>query len=114
MKTLSELEALSDDELRVMLGKLDGWRLAPCYAENPYTPWWERANSYPQSLPNYPADLNACHAVAISLPQNEGGAGSVGEYHHTLGIVCDHPFGTHYADATARQRSIALILTLQS
>lgn len=107
MKTLSELEAMTDDELRVMLGKLDGWRLAPCYAENPYTPWWERANSYPQSLPNYPADLNACHAVEerLSLDQSS-------QYVNLLWPQGYAPFRAVHA--TARQRSIALILTLQS
>mgnify|MGYP000632605382 CR=1 FL=1 len=70
MKTLEELEKLTDDELRVMLAEIvnPGFEIA----------YWTYCNvtrdkdGDPQlepiaDVPNYPGDLNACHEVENSL-----------------------------------------------
>lgn len=92
MKTLQELEALSDNELRVMLAETQGWirvgpdvvpdRVWPCksYVTGKDGNWmmfppagldWGNAGistgKCAASPSNYPADLNACHAVVHSL-----------------------------------------------
>lgn len=67
MRTLPELEALSNDTLRIMLGKLAGWTFrypGKCTE-------WAGTNSWTKGwgwspLPNYPEDLNACHEVERS------------------------------------------------
>lgn len=119
MKTLEELEKLPDDELRVMLAELIGWRCERVPNENAdgptvgSTPRWRRpgdariAHYLPTLPPNYPGDLNSTAAVEASLRGMKA-------FDYTKAIkeqVMDNAF--ELITATARQRAIALILTLQ-
>ena len=106
MKTLAELEALTDDELRVMLAELVG------YVHRPDGAWQESGRVGSCGIPNYPQDLNACHAVENSLG-DEYPTHNREWFRKQLRKVCNHPSHTHEVHATARQRTIALILTLQ-
>lgn len=65
--------------------------------------------------PDYPSDLNACAEVEMSLPTNDDprghGMSSRETFRHYLDLACHgRPHPVH---ATALQRTIALILTLQ-
>ena len=130
MKSLSELEALTDDELRVMLAECEGWshcRILPL-AEKDWAvsdvPEFAAIGSRPVgsgggscTFPDYVQDLNAVHEVENKLPHSK-------LYDYDLHLrmanassarTCD--FEAHLDDyawsRTARQRTIALILTLQ-
>lgn len=127
MKTHAELEALPDDELRVMLAELCGFKwwisgkdfhylmikpanLLFCESERP--PFDGRHINIADT-PNYPQDLNACHGVENSLG-DEYPTHNREYFRKQLRRVCNHPSHTHEVHATARHRTIALILTLQS
>ena len=117
MKTLSELQALSDAELRVMLANI----LFPDFPT-----YWSGdclRHRYPKGATgpafNYPADLNAVAEVEKGQLINSS---LVLSYDATLKQVCfsgarTSDFGARQSDfiwsASARQRTIALILTLQ-
>ncbi len=140
MKTIQELEKLPDDELRVMLAEACGeqtrffrfsypghaafnggennWRIrfkSKSEADDARTAkldWWPEkvtpVEEYTDAglLPNYPADLNACYQVEISLKDDC-------PYIHALIQVCgSDKLNCYYA--SARQRAIALIATLQA
>lgn len=109
MKTLQELNDSTDDDLRVIIAELQG------YVRRPDGFWQEAGHVGSCGIPNYPGDLDACHKVVMSLPVNSPfrGVPDRTSYRVRLRQVCNHPHHTHYADATARQRTIALILTLQ-
>lgn len=127
MKTLAELNAMPDDELRVMLAEILGARWYAIHAGSSMLSFkeldakhgWKLGKAESQSIngdvPNYPADLNACHEVVMSLPVRDDRLNAPDRlgYRVWLRSVCNHPHHTHYVDATARQRTIALILTLQ-
>ena len=111
MKTLEELNALPDEELRVMLAELDGHNnlVTSC--------WRSHKRGIETAVPNYPRDLNACAAVEAKLP-----SGKLYDYDLHLRMAnassaraCD--FEAHLDDyvwsRSARQRTIALIFTLQ-
>ena len=109
MKTLEELEKLTDDELRVMLAEIvnPGFEIA----------YWTYCNvtrdkdGDPQlepiaDVPNYPGDLNACHEVDTKLTLEQST-----QYVNLLWPQGYAPFQA--VTAAPRKRTIALILTLQ-
>ena len=118
MKTLQELEALPDDELRVMLAELEGWqRLA-----TPEPLLWKRDGithvvghadwrgpdtrlKQTEDIPNFCGDLNACHEVEMRLKND------CDYVAHLREVVGNEAIDMIFA--AARQRTIALILTLQ-
>lgn len=121
MKTLKELEALPDDELRPLLAGMLGWleiRAIPATSplgmptgnttfvgfdgESMLSADWK------SEIPNYPADLNACQSVTDGLCHT----GEVLPFLTLLSQVCQYEKWDDRI-ATARQRTIALILTLQ-
>ncbi len=122
MKTLPDLEALSNDELRVMLAKLAGFDMQHTETRNGELLATARLDGYSKEdmlksavrevVPNYPIDLNGVHEVEKHI-------GDAYPFHNRewyrkqLRKVCNHPYHTHEVHATARQRAIALILTLQ-
>lgn len=113
MKTLEELNALTNDELRVLLAELDGWEKWNGNNQNT-----EKGYLFVSDTPNYPEDLNACHAVVTALND---------EQRHAYAVILSGmlwlPENTRgwndwrdtlvVSEATARQRTTALILTLQ-
>lgn len=127
MKTIQELEQMTDDELRVMLAELSGWKWQKfdgamiAFMEHPskprtdytgpridvsYKPLAVTSNLDEDGAPNYPADLNACYQVEIALKDDC-------PYIHALIEVCGNDnLNCYYA--SARQRTIALIATLQA
>lgn len=113
MKTLQELEALPDDELRVMLAKItgkmcDNCGCASCDCE---------IVGIGSSSPNYPDDLNACHEVAMSLDRDQRNAYINRIDEMVLNSMGDEEDSVRrdfeWCCASARLRTIALILTLQ-
>lgn len=57
--TLEQAQALTNDEIRVMIAELRGWK--PCHKGCDGRTWRPPDDSGCQPhLPNYPADLNAC------------------------------------------------------
>ena len=125
MKTLQDLNLMSDDTLRVELAELLGWiRVSPDVVPDRIWPckscvtgkdgWWmmfppvdlpNTTGKVATSPPNYPADLNACYQVEISLKDDC-------PYILALIQVCgSDKLNCYYA--SARQRTIALIATLQ-
>lgn len=139
MKTSKELEALPDDELRVMLAELCGWKKLASPEPLLWTrdgvqhvvghaPWRGPDGRLKQDedLPNYPQDLNACHELEVTLDEDQ-------YKHFALLLVkltaANRPFYTgyqynptdaihvhsmmHAISTEPRHRTIALILTLQ-
>jgi len=151
MKTIQELEKLTDDELRVMLAELAGevpvknWRWfydkerlhsaiyldqeqavksRTRYLEEPFNGY--ETPSEPEEFdswhlaPNYPDDLNACHAVESRLAYEWDGLNYVDNLESACNAENDPDIRDlskkgqlQIATTTARQRTIALILTLQ-
>jgi len=112
MKTLEELNALPDEELRVMLSNILNWELFK--GVQPFM--W--GSEYKFMSHDYPQDLNACAAVEKTLEYAEEWHG---EEHHAN--ACEAYMGWvqqvsgkddwDFLTAVARFRTIALILTLQ-
>jgi len=134
MKTLTELEALTDDELRVMLAELVGIP-TKCFRfnyighdqrvmqrnriinrgdaerEHENHAKWPGTTPIEEYLelcyiPNYPGDLNACHAVDTKLTLDQST-----QYVNLLWPQGYAPFQA--VTASPRKRTLALILTLQ-
>ena len=123
MKTTNELEKLPDDELRVMLAKIVGWKHVNVYE-------WKDGIRTPMQwadfdvLPNYPNDLNATAAVKATLTKRQkevfidilDGA-TMAETHPTkyIGYIELPPedIFDQFNNASARNETIALILTLE-
>ena len=127
---LQEIQAMSDEEIRVKIAELVGTHTVTVLPLDGGTMTHvtdekgrirqirqmddgPRAESYPRdwtALPNYPADLNACHGFA------RGGDDYARYCHNVRKIVaieedCKWP-KSNGINATARQRCEALILTL--
>lgn len=114
MHTLQDLIALGETEdgrvtLRLTLAKLCNW--------SDIDPHWEGYHQEfcgiegPFHVPDYPNDLNACHEVEMSLNESQ---------HHQFAAFVRKIVPGNYMhesfraiSATALQRTIALILTLQ-
>ncbi len=112
MKTLSELEAMSDAELRIMLAELDGWKRHDKHedgfgaGQRLTTGWNNPGGIWFRKLPDFTADLNAVHQVEKTLTLDQST-----RYMSDLWPRGYAPFQA--VSAKARQRTIALILTLQ-
>lgn len=121
MKTLEELQAMGDDELRVMCAGLCGWN------DVHFSPSWNATIGTKESpaevspgtetyktLPNFPQDLNAMHEAVGALIFSKRKA-----YRQFLQQVCSTPIHPDLVtmdeciDATTRQRCIAFTLTKQ-
>ena len=112
MKTLQELEALPDDELRVMLAKItgkmcDNCGCASCGCE---------IVGIGSSSPNYPRSLNACHDVALGLDRDQRNS-YINRLDEMVLDSMDEEDSVRrdfeWCCASARLRTIALISTLQ-
>jgi hypothetical protein len=133
--TIEELSKLSDEELRVRCGRAHGYmmvrveggpvdgrlltRLVKPDGDTELQFWWDERDLdsvWPktwQYMPNYPADLNAMHEAEACFDAGDITSGDHPRYayaRHLYGIVPDdgQPFR-----ATARQRCIAFIATMQ-
>lgn len=112
MKTLQELEALPDDELRVMLAKItgkmcDNCGCASCDCE---------IVGIGSSSPNYPHSLDACHDVALGLDRDQRNS-YINRLDEMVLDSMDEEDSVRrdfeWCCASARLRTIALISTLQ-
>ena len=131
MKTLEELEKLADDELSKILAICLGWKhvyiergscggavfewvwFHPWFPPEEQTADWIAENGK-VNPPVFHKCLNACHEVAISLPMAKLNGRDRTSYWSTLRRgVLRNPYGNEVIDATARERTIALIYTLQ-
>jgi len=78
--TLEQIQAMTDDEIRVRVAEACGWKNV-----HRFNKWQEGGTaSYKDGdlvgdfgdhtrwhLPNYPADLNACHSMEKTLRENQ-------------------------------------------
>lgn len=126
--TLAELSALSDDELNVMLAECEEW----VAVEDRQTGLWTAENVKTRAIRGYHAGLSAEHCVAVSFPKfcsdlNETARvarmltdAEAFRYFTTLANEITAPprsfptrndwhFYFYATEATARQRTIALI-----
>lgn len=118
MNTLAALSSLPDSQLRVLLAEALGWTdFADHFDDGTKTgipPGMNRG--YTQEPPNYPGSLDACHVVEMGLTPE-----LVHHYNKVLKFMFESVpwhddsaaknYGWH---ASARQRTIALIATLQA
>jgi len=120
MKTNSELESMTDDELSQILAAMNGWEFyirARTKNSKPL-PWTMEHCRHPSytcgrwrpmgRMVKYAQDLNACHEVVMSIPPGD----QLSRYRLLLNGICKRAQSCD-VDATARQRTVALILTLQ-
>ena len=123
--TLQEVQALTDDEIRVKVAELNGWRemewgeLASV-REAKERKLFCRSNELHRCewLPNYPADLNACHEAEEAWFRSN--PNPVWKYSTNLEQIVERDWEAGMPDlnsvcfyrATARQRCEALLLTL--
>lgn len=105
MKAIQELETMTDDELRERLASLEGWTRFDCVTKLRYGKHRDYVDI--ERVPNYPEDLNACHKLEKRLALDQSTA-----YVNHLWPQGYAPFQAVHA--TARQRTIALIFTLQN
>lgn len=115
MRAIEELEKLTDDELRVLLAELVGWRMIPNErVSSTGLLIGIRPDDKTGFVPNYPSDLDACHEVSTSLPMAKLNGRDRTSYWYTLRRgVLRNPYGNEVIDASPRDRTIALIFTLQ-
>jgi len=131
MTTITEIKNLTDEELRVRVAELDGWRYVN-HGKLTRTRWWltspsDCAQYKPEyvhdkpgedrfgiaggKLPDYPHDLNAVHEVEEAMTKKQ--LQNYGLWlAQNVGLSAPNPKGTYLFHATARQRCEALVLTL--
>lgn len=127
---MKDYSKLDDSALRIAVAKALGWTLKPCECEHPRCkrePRWHKPetlkNGTPfqaifDELPDFPSDLNACHQFEKALlfpptgtPAPEANAiwSRFDRYVEQLAKMCG---SDEIFFATARQRCIALLQTL--
>lgn len=111
---MKSAEEMTDDELRIAIAEWCGWKCDPSHDPYESTKWMSPEGKYwtPKPPPNYPSDLNAMWEAEERLTTEEK-AGFVQNLYNLIGWPkLFYPFnGIH---ATARQRAIALVKTIQS
>jgi len=114
--TLEQIQALTDDEIRVRVAEACGWTKRR-EIEPGYWVWIAPdGNTVGQStLPNYPADLNACHEAVMSQ-----GSETIAEFCNVLADACHaeakkHPHSAimRSVNASARARCEAFLAVMQ-
>ena len=114
--TTQEVQALTDEEIRVKVAELQGWENV-----HRFNKWQEGGPASCKDgdlvgdfngrtrchLPNYPADLNACHEVEKMLTNEQWPA-----YSSTLWRITNQAPSNYECHASARQRCEALLITL--
>ena len=114
--TLKEVQALSDEELRIKVAELAGWHsvgMRP-YASTVHPLGVERGQTiWPHTLkpiPNYPQDLNATHKLLLALTQNQ----LMEVRFRLLDMLCPDNDGFEaILIATARQLCEVVVLTME-
>lgn len=122
--TIKELNDMTDDQLRIKLAELLGWRMVEGLLAFPPMTWLKRrippdvlktiaAVDY-TLVPEFPTDLNACHEEENALTDDQTNTYRLRlldlysrKFHASKQLVSDA------VSAKPRQRTIALILTLQ-
>lgn len=104
--TPEEYDKLTADERRAAVAKLCGWDEEEI--ERGYT-----LSQYPEYVPDYLHDLNACHEFEAQLTGDgiAEGHNEVSRYFQWLKVICQSPAPYN---ATAEQRCKALVLTKAS
>lgn len=131
--TIEQLSKLSDEELRVKCAELCGWKpeTRKMYAGEANVNGWglnkhlslghrdRKFTTSPTSFPNYPADLNAMHEAEKTLQHvPTARADQRVIYSDALFQLLSQSLGRvalnfDMLHATARQRCIAFIFTMQ-
>lgn len=101
MTTLEELGAMDDVDLRAMLAELVGWK--PVFIARDMTGTPFPGQDIP---PNYPSDLNACHAVVMGFTPEQRDKHESLIHHHYLSL-------SMLLAMDARKATCFLIATLQ-
>lgn len=122
--TLTELQSLSDDELRVKVAKACEWQVYHVVWDEftkttTITYWYPPLPECDESeiletkgLPNYPASLDACAEFVTPFTRDR--------FEDALGELCEREFQAgrfplrNPMHATARLRCIAFLLTKQN
>jgi len=114
--TLEQIQSMTDDEIRVMVAGLMGWKNQR-EIEAGYWVWIAPdGNTVGQStLPNYPADLNAIHDAVMAQDSE-----TIAEFCNVLADVChadakNHPHSAimRSVNAKARPRCEAFLAVMQ-
>ena len=121
---MKDFNKLTDEKLRVEAAKALGWtEVCPCTENHWGEPWsgFEgRLRGLPGDVPDFPRDLNACREFEEALDHEAkwrygkelrrltGNLGPRGGEFEMNALGC-----FHLAHATARQRCLALLATLE-
>lgn len=106
--TLKEIQALSDEDLRIKVAELCGYERF-----DNATAWWHpisRCSRTLRQLPKYTEDLNAVHEAALAVIHSD--VYRRRRYYQTLDLITGDSWNT--VDATARQRAEAFVRTMES
>ena len=122
--TTEEVKKLTDDELRIRVAELRGYKRASMLQPGTGLPLWEHPTEmvhatdgtplFPHrviasNLPNYPQDLNAMHEVEDALTEEQ-----YNRFCDILWNMCGGASGKFGAiHSTARQRAEAFVLTME-
>jgi hypothetical protein len=91
---------MTDEQINIAIAKSLGIKVVPCTCS--VSPW--RCAETRKHIPNYTADLNACHEAVNSLS-----GGQYVNWVFALEEICGMPTGYN---ATARQRCEAYLKTI--
>ena len=104
--TLEQVKQLSDEQIRIKVAELLGWRPYSANKNKDPKELWLR-DTYSNVLPKYSTDLNACHEMEETLNDSQKD-----NFEYVLGIVIGsgrERWRWHLLHATARQRCEAFI-----
>lgn len=128
--TLEQIQALTDDEIRVRVAELMGWQVKATRGKydlvvidpNGFEVAWgnlrgrtpdELRLDFSHNLPNYPADLNACHEFERTMNEDECAAYQQ-QIDNPWGMTQDdYPAQAYWFHATARARCEAFLAVMQ-
>lgn len=124
-KSRREVKAMSDEELKVAVAKLHGWKvrkdghlwslLRPCRSPVLGSTCAITIEDGLAYIPNYPRDLNAMHEaenVFTELKQQDEYNRQLEQIHKETRILWKDVTGFVTVHSTARQRAEAFVLTL--
>ena len=119
---LKQVQALSDEELKVKVAELCGWGRRPSKHPQGTGGQWPWVNSAHEclcvyddwNLPSYPRDLNAMHEAEKMIPDLKWDAyfGYVTQDGYWSSEASDASYAL--LTATARQRAEAFVLVMQN
>ena len=112
--TLESLKQLTDDEIRIKVAVLTGWKdlhwgnqTHPNTMLYGWPPYYDYMTEF--CVPNYPQNLDACYEMESTLTKHQRD-----RFEYELGVIVGplrSQWRWHLLHATARQRCEAFILT---